>query len=142
MGVFDDVEASRPNSPSYPVMTRGFGEARRKVVLLVLLGCFLVLTLVAFRRQDQIADIIEDQRSQWSNTTASLTKSESHKEEADGEKPSQGPHKHAEKPPKSHSKTTVAKGPTLGNGDRSLADSNLVALRNETLGVCSTPDLF
>ena len=55
------------------MIDRGVGAARRKVMLLVLLGGFLVISFVAFRRQDQIGDIIETQKHSWTNINSSYT---------------------------------------------------------------------
>ena len=147
MGAFDDIEASRPRSPVFNMLGRGVGDARRKITLIVLLGCFLIISLVAFRRQEQIKDIIQDQTNQWSNVTVHETKpvtkpAEPSLEEQGGRTvtPADKPSTTAEKSKTPLSeKKPVAPGPELG--DRSLPDANLIALRNETLGVCSPETL-
>ena len=53
MGGYDDLEG-RPSN-RYSTM---LGAARRRIVLLIFLAFFLVLTLVAFRRQDTIKEVV------------------------------------------------------------------------------------
>ncbi|KAL9102626.1 MAG: hypothetical protein Q9163_002241 [Psora crenata] len=140
MGAFDDVEASRTHSSAFNMLGRGIGEVRRKtLLLLVLLGGFLILSLLAIRRQDRIKDIIQDQKHQWTNitppqTSPIVTPAEPSTEEQWGgavapKKPSRPQEK--TKTPTSE-KEPVAPGPRFG--DRSLSDASLIDLRNETLG--------
>lgn len=74
MGAFDDVEASRPRSPTLNMMGRGPGDSRRRLMLLILLGGFLLVSLVAFRKHDDIGDMIETQTHAWSNSNATYLK--------------------------------------------------------------------
>lgn len=140
MGAFYDLEA--PLSPQPPrqssMLSRGLNEARRKIVLLALLGCLIVLTLAGFRRQDQIREMLDDQ-IEWTNNTASTVRSNSKyaaahaadvvssTKESNGKSNDLTKQKH------------MAKGPVLGNGKRSLSPTSLGNIRNRTLGVCTRP---
>ena len=145
MGAFDDnVEASRLPTSAYSMMDRGIGAARRKILLLILLGGFLFLSLLAFRRHDDIGSLVDTQRQSWANITipSSITsdktsaKSPTHHKVADEDEPdveetSRFTEKKKEKPQaKLHS---LAPGPHMG--DRTLSNSSLLGVRNETLGV-------
>lgn len=96
---------------------------------LIWLACLIAITLLAFRRQDQIRDLLDDQSQQWLNETVSPT-SIHEKAEIDevtlGRKAMTGVR---QKP--------ITKGPVLGNGERSLSDRSLTDLWNKTLGVRS-----
>ena len=151
MGAFDDgdndLESSpRSRSSSFNMLGRGLGDARRKIILLLLLGGFFILSLVAFRRQEQIKDIIEDQRQHWTNTPLPATKSiikpaepsaiEEQDDRNDSVVDKQSPSVGEQKKPLSE-KRPVLPGPR--SRDRSLSDASLVDLRNETLGVRVNP---
>ena len=148
MGAFDDVESSRPRSPALNMLGRGVGDARRKVVLLILLAGVLIISFTAFRRHDQIKDIISDQRQSWSTDVPAkpgIAKPDiaSHKpaEPSTEEKGSRLSPPIVEKPSHSQEKTKkpvsgkgdVATGPSIG--DRSLSAASLMDVRNESLGV-------
>lgn len=69
MGAFDDIESHRPSSPSFPKMLgRGMGDARRRIVLLVLVASFLIFSLAAFKKHDQIGDMIDNKAHAWSDS--------------------------------------------------------------------------
>ena len=167
MGLLDERDASQPRSPSFNMLDRGVGAARRKVMLLILLGGFLIISLVAFRRQDQIGDIIETQRHSWHNTTASYTETDESlvekpsrlapeektgsEDEKDVEEDSKDSYRKPSIIASISSKSSKAKedakkaltdkhpiAPGPRLGDRKLSDSSLVDVRNETLGVRSS----
>ena len=73
MGGAEDVEhGTPPHSPGLPpipnMLGRGMGEARRRITVLLLLGAILIMSLFAFRRQDEIGEIIETQKSHYFNS--------------------------------------------------------------------------
>ena len=63
----EDVESSR--SPTRSMLGRGIGEARRRIVLIIFLAFFLSLTVLAFRRQDTIKDVVNSRLHGPSTTT-------------------------------------------------------------------------
>ena len=146
MGAFDDIEA---RSPTRSMLSRGLGEARRRIVLLIFLAFFLLLTLVAFRRQDAIKDVV-NQSLHRTNSTASVakpkptvdpkadpksdTKSDTSKTDSSTDA------KTNTKPETKTEKTSMwgkpkSKGLQLDNGDRTLATNTLADIHNRTLGV-------
>jgi len=156
MGAFDDIEARSSNRYS-SMLGRGMGEARRRIVLLIFLAFFLLLTVVAFRRQDDIKEVVNSKLHR-TNTTTPITKPDatvSSKPDLKEARPSTKPDlKENTKPktPKTDSKTDTksdmksekpsmfggksgSKGPKLGNGDRTLAETSLTDIHNTTMGV-------
>lgn len=151
MGAFDDVEA---RSPTRSMLGRGLGEAKRRIVLIIFIAFFLLLTLVAFRRQDDIKDVVSTSlhrantttptKSTVSETKASLGsdgKSDTFKTDSKAAVKSDG--KTDTKADTKASKTSIwggkkapSQGPKLGNGDRTLAASSIEDIHNSTLGVC------
>lgn len=71
MGDFYDIEARSSNRYS-SMLGRGLGEARRRIWLLIFLGFFLLLTVVAFRRQDTIKEVVNS-RLHPTDSTAPVT---------------------------------------------------------------------
>ncbi len=153
MGAFDDTE---PRSPTKSMLGRGIGEARRRIVLIMFLAFFLLLTIVAFRRQDTIKDVV-NQSLHRTNTTHAVAKPEtaadSKTDLMSDTKPDTTNTKtttDAETSTKADTKTdsksgttsmwgkSKSKGPKLDNGDRTLAPSTLADIHNSTLGVCCT----
>lgn len=110
------VDSERPYSPTRrPTMIRRERrEAKRRMVLLSLLACFLFLTLVAFRRPNSL---MGDYTRQPANSTA-LAPSRTN---AKGKSWFNG-----------RPKST---GPVLSNSARRLPDSSLADLKNSSLGV-------
>lgn len=157
MGAFDDSEA---RSPTRNMLGRGIGEARRRIVLLIFLGFFLLLTIVAFRRQDTIKDVVNQSLHRTSNTSSvatpetavdsatdlkSDTKPATTKTETttDAKTDAKSDTKTDSKSDMKSGKTSMwgkskSKGPKLDNGDRTLAPSTLADIHNSTLGVCCT----
>lgn len=174
MGAFDDIESHRPSSPSFPKMLgRGMGDARRKIILLALVACFLIFSFAAFKKHEQIGDMIDTKAHAWSDsyTPESSYSSEDPAVESDPSKPLGTDIAKAKKPLKekvekveeeekevgekkdaAKEKTAAAKTPTHSEeaeketskkptdagphiGERSLSDTSLEELRNETLGV-------
>lgn len=164
MGAFDEV----PRSPTViprGMLGRGIGEARRKVMLLILLGGIVVMSLIAFRRQDEIGSMIQTQKSHWSNVTEGYydkmqSAEESAEEMSIPDPPDDGDRRLNEtktdtktktktktqthgnedssakqKEAKVSSTATEGWGPGPTMGERVLKDSNREQLRNETLGV-------
>jgi hypothetical protein len=123
MGAFDETDA---RSPTRSMLGRGIGEARRRIVLLIFLAFFLLLTIVALRRQDTIKDVVNHSLHRTSNAPAV-------------EKPEIAVDSKADT--KSHLKSgktsmwgkSNSKGPYLD--DRTLAPSSLADIHNSTLGV-------
>lgn len=137
MGAIYDLEA--PLSPQSPrqstMLRRGLNEARRKVMLLASLACLIVMTLAAFRRQDQIREMLDDQRHGWINGTTYMALSTT-RDAATNPAAARSPSKDLDSKSKAHVKQKhMAKGPVLGSGQRSLSTTNLMDLRNRTLGV-------
>ena len=165
MGAFDDIESHRPSSPSFPnMLRRGMGDARRKIILLALVACFLIFSLAAFKKHDQIGEMIDTKAHAWSD---SYTPESSYPSEdpdpstplgtgvAKAKKPLEGKVEQEEVEEKKEAvkeKTTAGKTSTHSEeakektsnkptdagphiGDRTLSDTSLEELRNETLGV-------
>ena len=157
MGAFDDIEA-RSSGRYSNLLGRGMGEAKRRIVLLIFLAFFLLLTVVAFRRQDTIKDVVNNSlhrtatamstkkpdppadskpAAQPSTKPESKSESTSEKTKTEGKSESKTDSKSdmkSEKPSKSKA-GSVLKSPKLGNGDRTLEASSLAAIHNSTLGV-------
>ena len=135
MGAFDDIESPRSPTMYSSMLGRGLGEARRRIVLICLIAFFLILTLVAFRRQDTIKDVVSKGLHRTTNATAPVATSDTKTDlKEDVSKPD---------PPKSEKTQTKPstpppsmKGPVLGNGERSLASESLQDIHNSSLGVC------
>ncbi|KAG8534028.1 uncharacterized protein KY384_000871 [Bacidia gigantensis] len=142
------------------MFNRGFGDSRRKVLLLLLLGGILILSFVGFRKHDEIGDIIQNQRQSWKNTT-SYTYQGSSDTASDDEalenspssfnseykkdkklagktssKSSKQSHKQSEpeeeEEEEEEEQEPVAPGPVFDN--RKLSSESLIDLRNDTLG--------
>lgn len=155
MGAFDDVES---RSPTRSMLGRGMGEARRRIVLLIFLAFFLILTIVAFRRQDDIKEVVNNRLKSNTNTASTLAAEKGIKKpevtaaaNTAETQPSTKPDatissvaatkttaKADSKKGKSSSNanTQTGKGPKLGNGDRVVPPSNIADIHNSTLGVC------
>ena len=73
MGAFDDLEARSSNRYS-GMLGRTMGEARRRIVLLTFLVIFLLLTVLAFRRQDTIKEAVNSRLHHGTSTTTPVTK--------------------------------------------------------------------
>lgn len=166
MGAFDDIESPSPTRYT-SMLGRGMGEARRRIVLLIFLAFFLLLTVVAFRRQDTIKDVVNSSLHR-TNTTVPVTKpdttadtkadlksdtkSGTTKTESQPSTKPEAPAKTDPKPdaisdtksekPKSpwSGSASGSKGPKLGNGDRVLAASSVADIHNSSLGVCCSQD--
>ena len=179
MGAFDDIESHRPSSPSFPKMLgRGMGDARRKIILLALVACFLIFSFAAFKKHEQIGDMIDTKAHAWSDSYTpessypsedpavdsnpsqplgtgvakakkplkeKVEKVEEEEEEVEEQKEvakekiaaAETP-AHSEEAKKEVSKKPTDPGPHIG--DRSLSDTSLEGLRNETLGVGISPE--
>jgi hypothetical protein len=141
MGAFDDVESRSPTRYTN-MLGRGVGEARRRMVLIALLAFFLILTLVGFRRQDTIKDVVNsslhhnnstapavvakpDTKADTKTATKADTKTDIKSDKIDSSSKS----RLQSDPP------TQLKGPKLDNGDRTLAPQSLTDLHNSSLGV-------
>ncbi|KAK3176007.1 hypothetical protein OEA41_007329 [Lepraria neglecta] len=115
------------------MLGRGLGEARRRIVLICLIAFFLILTLVGFRRQDTIKDVVSNGLHRTTDATAPVAMSDTKTDlKEDVSKPD---------PPKSEKTQTKPstpppsmKGPVLGNGERSLASESLQDIHNSSLG--------
>ena len=134
MGGFDDVESHSPTRYS-SMLGRGVGEARRRIVLVALLASFFLLTLVAFRRQDTIKDVVSKGLHRPANATASLEKQDTQADLQEITKPKDASlgEKYTSDP--SSKPEVIYKSPILGNGERSLTQDTLEALHNSSLGV-------
>ena len=110
------VDSEKEYSPSIrpAMMRRERREAKRRMVLLSLLACFLFLTLAAFRQPNNFMSGHAHQPTNSTTLAPSRTKANSHS--------------WFKGRPKSM-------GPILGNGGRHLSDSSLADLKNISLGV-------
>ena len=132
MGAFDDESQSPTRYSS--MLGRGVGEARRRIVLICLIAFFLILTLVAFRRQDTIKEVVGKGIHRAPAVPAPVATSDTktdlqdHASKADTQKSE----KAKSKPSKPQ---TQYKGPVLGNGERTLAQESLQDIHNSSLGV-------
>ena len=143
MGAFDDIEAKGSSSPTrFSMLGRGIGEARRKFFLFALLAFFLLLTFVAFRRQDKIKDIV-DQSFHRSNATAAVSKPDLKPDsksdpKSDPKSDSKLQSEQSKSRLKPETSSSYGQGPVLAtaNGDRYLAKSSLNDIHNTSLGVC------
>ena len=170
MGAFDDIESHRPGSPSFPKMLgRGMGDVRRRIILLAVVACFLIFSFAAFKKHEQIGDMIDTKAHAWSDSSTSevsypsgdlavdstppqplgtgiakakkplkekVEKEEEEVEEKEATKEKSAAAEtstHAEEAKKETSKKPTDPGPHIG--ERSLSDTSLEELRNETLGV-------
>ena len=135
MGGFDDVESHSPTRYS-SMLGRGVGEARRRIVLVGLLALFLLLTLVAFRRQDTIKDVVSKGLHRTANATTSLPKPDTQTDLKENTEPKDttASEKFTSNP--SSKPAVIYKSPVLGNGERSLTQESLEDLHNSSLGVC------
>ena len=156
MGAYDDIEARSPNRYS-SMLGRGMGEARRRIWLLIFLGFFLLLTVIAVRRQDTIKEVVNN-KFHPTNNTASLTKPDTTVDskpdlKSDTQPSSQpstkpDPKEDSKQDTKSDTKSNTKsekpsiwkgksgkKGLKLGNGDRVLAEQSVTDIHNSTLGV-------
>ncbi len=117
------------------MLGRGVGEARRRIVLVGLLALFLLLTLVAFRRQDTIKDVVSKGLHRTANTTASVPKPDTQADLKENTKPkgTRFGEKYTSNP--SSKPDVIYKSPVLGNGERSLTQESLEDLHNSSLGV-------
>lgn len=150
MGAFDDIESHSPTRYT-SMLGRGVGEARRRIMLIALLALFLILTLVAFRRQDTIKEVVNssfhrnnstapvtvvkpdtkaDTKTDSQAATSTNTQAELEQEEKPDEIDSTSKARLQSDPPQQR------KGPKLDNGDRTLAPQSLTDLHNRSLGVC------
>lgn len=154
MGAFDDLEG---RSPTRSMLGRGLGEAKRRIVLISFIAFFLILTFVAFRRQDDIKDVVNTSlhranttsstKSSGSETKASLGSDSETNSTTDSKSAVKSDSKTDTKADTTSSKTSIwggkkapSQGPKLGNGDRTLAASNVEDIHNSTLGVCQKWD--
>ena len=146
MGPFDDIEARGSPTRFSSMLGRGVGEARRRIALIVFLAFFLVLALVAFRRQGSIKDIVSSTYHRSKSTiSAAPPTTESDLYLSTNPDVNSGSKSDAKPDSKSDSKSTSrlnpapgsSKGPVLAtaNGDRSLAPGHLQDLHNRSLGV-------
>ena len=113
MGAGLDCEIAYPPNTHPATMRRERREAKRRMVLLSLLGSLFFLTVVAFRRSNSF---VSDYTYQSTNTTYSASRINS----------------------KGKSWLTgklKSTGPVLSNNGRCLSDSSLTALKNSSLGV-------
>ena len=113
MGAGVDCEIAYPQNTHPASMRRERREAKRRMVLLSLLGSLFFLTVVAFRRSNSF---VSDYTYQTTNTTVSASRINSK-----GKSWLTGRLKSA--------------GPVLSNSGRCLSDSSLTALKNTSLGV-------
>lgn len=134
MGGFDDVESHSPTRYA-SMLGRGVGEARRRIVLVGILAFFLLLTLVAFRRQDTIKDVVSKGLHRTANTTASFPKPDTQADLKENTKPKDttSGEKYTSNP--SSKPDVIYQSPVLGNGERSLTQESLEDLHNSSLGV-------
>ena len=162
MGAYDEVPRS-PTIIPLSMLGRGIGDARRKIMLIILLAGIVTMSLVAFRRQDQIGDMIQTSKSHWTNATSSYHgKIYSAGHSADemivdppddgdrrinetktiGNEDSSAKQKEAKVNATAAATPTEAfcPGPTMG--ERQLKDENRRQLRNETLGVSYILDMI
>ena len=163
MTKYEDVESS-PHSPTRSMLGRGINEARRRIVLIVFLAFFLVLTLVAFRRQDTIKDVVNsklhglstittttgtkaetaadtkaDLKSDTPETKPATSQPSTKPDSKDDVKSESKPETKTDKSKSQPKKETGKKGPKLGNGDRVLSAENVADIHNTTLGVRILP---
>lgn len=134
MGVFDDVESHSPTRYS-SMLGRGIGEARRRIVLVGLLAFFFLATIVAFRRQDTIKEVVSKGLHRTANATASLTRPHTQADLQENAEPkdTRFGEKYTSDP--SSKPDVIYKSPVLGNGERSLTQDSLEAVHNSSLGV-------
>lgn len=114
MGTLVDSEKAYSPSRRPTMIRRERREAKRRMVLLSLLACFLFLTLIAFRQSNSF---MSDYTHQAANSTSSAP---------------------AKTNPESKSWLTgrpKSVGPILSNNGRHLSDSSLADLKNTSLGV-------
>ena len=114
MGTYVDDERAYSPSRRPTMIRRERREAKRRMVLLSLLGCFLFLTLVVFRQPNSF---MSDYTYQSTNSTASTSSRTNSKAKLwfNGR-------------PKST-------GPNLSDSHRHLSDSSVADLKNTSLGV-------
>ena len=113
MGAGLDGEIAYPPNNHPASMRRERREAKRRMVLLSLLGSLFFLTVVAFRRSNSF---VSDYTYQTTNATVSASRiNQKGKSWLTG-----------------RLKST---GPVLSNSGRCLSDSSLTALKNTSLGV-------
>ena len=132
MGAFDDVES--PPTRYSGMLGRGVGEARRRIALIGLLVFFLILTLVAFRRQDTIKDVVSKGIHRTAESTTTATKPDTTANSKEVKKPNTkvgGKYSSNPKSPPS----PLYSSPILGNGERSLTQESLQDIHNTSLGV-------
>lgn len=122
-------------------------------MLLIFLAFFLLLTIVAFHRQDAIKDVV-NQSLHRTNTTTPVAQPEppadskaDQKSDTDSDTTKTATTKTDTKPStKADTKTektsmwgkSKSKGPKLDNGNRVLAPKSLEDIHNSTLGVSFT----
>ena len=135
MGAFDDIESRSPTRYS-GMLGRGVAEARRRIVLLCLVAFFLILTLVAFRRQDTIKEVVSKGLHRNTNSTVPVAQPDTKTGlKEDVSKPDSKSDKTETSDPKPSTQPPSIKGPVLGNGERSLAQESLQDIHNSSLGV-------
>ena len=113
MGTCVDSEQAYSPTRNPATMRRERREAKRRMVLLSLLGCLFFLTVVAFRRSN---NFVGDYTYQSTNATATAPKPDTNGRSWLTGKPK-------------------SKGPVVSGSGRYLPDSSLAALRNSSLGV-------
>ena len=114
MGFYDDSEKLYSHILNPAIMRRERREAKRRMVLLSLLACFIFLTMVAFRQPN---NFMSGHTHQPANSTALATS----RTDAESKSWIKGSHK--------------SKGPFMGDVQRHLSDSSLADLKNNSLGV-------
>lgn len=114
MGIYLDSERAYSPSRRPAMVRRDVREAKRRMMLLSLLGCFLFLTLVAFQRPNGLMNEYTHHSAKSKALAPSRTNAQA-KSWLKGR-------------PKSI-------GPVLGNGERHLSGRSLGDLKNASLGV-------
>lgn len=119
MGIYLDSETAYSPTRRPAMVRRDLREAKRRMMLLSLLACFLFLTLVAFQRPNNLMSEYTHQSAKKSTASAPSRTNAKAKSWFRGR-------------PKSM-------GPVLGNGERYLSASSLAHLKNASLGVREMP---
>ena len=117
------------------MLGRGVGEARRRIALVGLLALLLLLTLVAFRRQDTIKDVVSKGLHRTANATASFSKPDKQADLQEHTEPKDTRFGEIYTSKPSSKPDVIYKSPVLGNGERSLTQESLEDLHNSSLGV-------
>ena len=147
MGAFDDIESHSQIRRSN-LLGRSIGEARRRVVLVALFVGFLILSLLAFRRQDTIKEVVHNSFHRNNHTAllgstrpGNAVSASSGSDIGDVRDVTLGKTDSTSNSRLQSELPDQPEGLKLDNGDRVLAPQSMRDLRNTSLGVSTQATL-